>query len=173
MTIKAIETSYKGYRFRSRLEARWAVFFDALNIQWQYEPEGFDLDGLFYLPDFHLDTVDMWAEVKPQKLTSEQREPLIRLARETRRPVLMLVGTPENKPYDAIEWSYQTSAWDGTQIAPDWFTIQYCLTNYHNYPRDEHRFYASPGGKDDSHWDDTELASRAAKSSRFEHGETP
>jgi hypothetical protein len=29
--IKAIETSYKGYRFRSRLEARWAVFFDALD----------------------------------------------------------------------------------------------------------------------------------------------
>ena len=26
--IKAIETYYKGYRFRSRLEARWAVFFD-------------------------------------------------------------------------------------------------------------------------------------------------
>ncbi len=30
--IKAIETRYKGYRFRSRLEARWAVFFDALSV---------------------------------------------------------------------------------------------------------------------------------------------
>ena len=30
--IKAIETYYKGYRFRSRLEARWAVFFDAAGI---------------------------------------------------------------------------------------------------------------------------------------------
>lgn len=28
MTIKAIDTIYKGYKFRSRLEARWAVFFD-------------------------------------------------------------------------------------------------------------------------------------------------
>jgi hypothetical protein len=28
MSAKAIETHYKGYRFRSRLEARWAVFFD-------------------------------------------------------------------------------------------------------------------------------------------------
>ncbi|MCB6994492.1 hypothetical protein LI177_13475 [bacterium 210820-DFI.6.37] len=27
--LKAIQTEYKGYRFRSRLEARWAVFFDA------------------------------------------------------------------------------------------------------------------------------------------------
>lgn len=31
-TIKAIETSYAGCRFRSRLEARWAVFFDTLGI---------------------------------------------------------------------------------------------------------------------------------------------
>jgi hypothetical protein len=43
MIIKAIETSYKGYRFRSRLEARWAIYFDAIGIPWQYEPEGFDL----------------------------------------------------------------------------------------------------------------------------------
>lgn len=28
-TIKPIETRYKGCRFRSRPEARWAVFFDA------------------------------------------------------------------------------------------------------------------------------------------------
>jgi hypothetical protein len=41
--IKAIETQYKGYRFRSRLEARWAVFFDALDIKWEYEKEGYAL----------------------------------------------------------------------------------------------------------------------------------
>lgn len=53
--IKAIETRYKGYRFRSRLEARWAVFFDEMELRWEYEPEGFNLgnDGL-YLPDFRL-----------------------------------------------------------------------------------------------------------------------
>ena len=33
--FKAIETKYKGFRFRSRLEARWAVFFDALGIEWE------------------------------------------------------------------------------------------------------------------------------------------
>ncbi len=37
--IQAIETRYKGYRFRSRLEARWAVFFDHLKIEWEYEPD--------------------------------------------------------------------------------------------------------------------------------------
>lgn len=53
MDIKAIETEYKGYRFRSRLEARWAIFFDACNMEWEYEPEGFYFeDGVQYLPDF-------------------------------------------------------------------------------------------------------------------------
>ena len=53
--LKAIQTEYKGYRFRSRLEARWAVFFDACGVDWEYEPEGYDLgDGLYYLPDFLL-----------------------------------------------------------------------------------------------------------------------
>jgi hypothetical protein len=50
--IKAIETRYKGYRFRSRLEARWAVFFDALELRWDYEPEGFETNAGNYLPDF-------------------------------------------------------------------------------------------------------------------------
>lgn len=54
--IKPIETFYKGYRFRSRLEARWAVFFDALGVKWEYEPEGFELpSGKRYLPDFKVD----------------------------------------------------------------------------------------------------------------------
>ena len=41
--MKAIETVYRGFQFRSRLEARWAVFFDALGIKWGYETEGYDL----------------------------------------------------------------------------------------------------------------------------------
>jgi len=66
--IKAIETSYKGYRFRSRLEARWAVFFDSLGLEWEYEPEGFDLgeDG-WYLPDFRLIRSNTYIEIKPRK----------------------------------------------------------------------------------------------------------
>lgn len=53
--LKAIKAEYKGYRFRSRLEARRAVFFDACGVKWEYEPEGYDLgDGTYYLPDFLL-----------------------------------------------------------------------------------------------------------------------
>ena len=53
--IKAIETEYNGYKFRSRLEARWAVFFDALGVFYEYEPEGFQIDdSTYYLPDFYI-----------------------------------------------------------------------------------------------------------------------
>lgn len=67
MVIKAIETEYGGYRFRSRLEARWAVFFDTVGLRWHYEPQGYTVPTpagpIRYLPDFWLG-VGMWAEVK-------------------------------------------------------------------------------------------------------------
>lgn len=69
MSIKPIETHYNGYKFRSRLEARWAVFFDVLGIKYEYEPEGFDVDGIKYLPDFYLPDADRWVEIKGKKLS--------------------------------------------------------------------------------------------------------
>jgi len=64
MAIKAIPTKYKGYYFRSRLEARWAVFFDVAEIKWEYEPQGFSVDGTPYLPDFYLPELRCYFEVK-------------------------------------------------------------------------------------------------------------
>ena len=65
MSIKAINTRYKGCHFRSRLEARWAVFFDYVGVKWLYEPQGFTLpSGDNYLPDFYLPDIDVWIEVK-------------------------------------------------------------------------------------------------------------
>lgn len=48
--MNAIPTHYNGINFRSRLEAKWARFFDLLG--WTYEYEPIDLDG--YIPDFVL-----------------------------------------------------------------------------------------------------------------------
>lgn len=64
MSVSAIPTRYAGCHFRSRLEARWAVFFDHLKLLWQYEPEGFALPSGWYLPDFWLPSLDAWWEVK-------------------------------------------------------------------------------------------------------------
>jgi hypothetical protein len=61
--MKSIPTTYHGVRFRSRLEAKWAAFFDLAAWRWEYEP--FDMDG--WAPDFliygkHINTL---VEVKP------------------------------------------------------------------------------------------------------------
>lgn len=53
--IKSIDTYYNGNYFRSRLEARWAYFFDLCGVKYLYEPEGFkNNNGEMYLPDFYL-----------------------------------------------------------------------------------------------------------------------
>jgi hypothetical protein len=99
--MKAIETEYKGHLFRSRLEARWAVFFDALNISWVYENEGYDLGKLgWYLPDFWLpwDTFDhdhgSWVEIKPHGATDEEFQKLYALVEQTRHDGLLFQGQP-------------------------------------------------------------------------------
>lgn len=67
--IKAIETHYDGHKFRSRLEARWAVFFNRVGLEWMYEPQGYEVqirrgETIRYLPDFWLTGPGQWAEVK-------------------------------------------------------------------------------------------------------------
>ena len=92
--IKAIETVYKGYRFRSRLEARWAVFFDALGIEWEYEKEGYDLGAAgWYLPDFWLPHFGWW-EVKGAIPTDAEVTKICALSEGTSTPGFLSWGKP-------------------------------------------------------------------------------
>ena len=69
---RGIPTTYRGVRFRSRLEARWAAFFDRCNWKWSYEP--LDLEG--YIPDFllHFDANDLLIEVKPTRPSDDHEQ---------------------------------------------------------------------------------------------------
>ena len=92
MTV--METDYKGYHFRSRLEARWAVYFDALGIKWEYEREGFDLDGVRYLPDFYLHLLGgIWWEVKGNVPTEPEIRKAQLLTTFTKQIVVIAQGT--------------------------------------------------------------------------------
>lgn len=67
---RGIETVYGGIRFRSRLEAKWAAFFNRIGWKWTYEP----FDGNGYIPDFLIDGKRPFlVEVKPA-VTQEQYE---------------------------------------------------------------------------------------------------
>lgn len=108
--MKAIETRYKGYRFRSRLEARWAVFFDTLGIRWEYEPEGFELDGVRYLPDFWLPDLNAWFEVKGERPSGIELEKASRLTTGSERPVFIAWGG-----LDGEIWEWNTNVWTPTE----------------------------------------------------------
>lgn len=152
--MKPIETRYRGWRFRSRLEARWAVFFDALGAEWVYEPEGFDLGVAgWYLPDFWLPQVRMWAEVKPEWPPRNEQVKCSVLAHQSGYPCLLLVGVPDNKAYWAEE--------------PGPEPWEYCLTNEHGYLTEEGRFFSNPSPGDDQ-FEDTARAAAAARSFRFD-----
>lgn len=115
MTIPPKETPYKGYRFRSRLEARWAVFFDALGIQWEYEKEGFDLGSVgSYLPDFWLPDHDCWVEVKGAECSAEERNKIQELRNQSGKLVIIFRDIPEpNTQTDHCNYPYFDGQFDG------------------------------------------------------------
>ena len=76
----ALETEYLGTKYRSRLEARWAIFLRHVGVHGWYEHEGFALPSGRYLPDFWLPTLGVFLEVKPETPLSGSRE--FRLAGE-------------------------------------------------------------------------------------------
>lgn len=107
---KPITTNYKGYRFRSRLEARWAVFLSAMFEKFEYEKEGFDFgNGFQYLPDFWLPRLKCWAEVK-FGIPSEEEYTKCRLLRDgTGMPVILLMGIPGEESVEIFCWEASES----------------------------------------------------------------
>jgi len=127
--IKAIETVYNGYRFRSRLEARWAVFFDTLGIKWEYEKEGYELDGLLYLPDFWLPEQDCWVEIKGENPTGSENLKAQLLADHTGKNVYIFVGEIKAPSWDSdfsseeLNVVYESKGWDYMQL---WCECPHC-----------------------------------------------
>jgi len=91
--IKAINTKYDGNLFRSRLEARWAVFFNQLGINYEYEKEGYVVNGKWYLPDFYLPQNRWFIEVKGGNKPVD-KELLQDLANESLKNVLVFRNIP-------------------------------------------------------------------------------
>jgi hypothetical protein len=164
--MKAITTRYHGYRFRSRVEARWGVYFYQLGIKFDYEPEGFDLGSQIgpYLPDFWLPQVKMWAEVKADKFSPLESAKCDALARQSGFPVLMLDGQP-----DITRSFFAKLPTDECGSECDYLIDSQFLC--------EDRFFSDPSLRPGEsaaamHSADAKRAMEAALSARFEFGES-
>lgn len=91
--MKAIEVKYDGHTFRSKTEAKWAMFMDIIGCKYIYEPEGYDLgNGVFYCPDFYLPDIETFLEIKP--ITGGHPSPTVELAVQSRKRVVTFMGEP-------------------------------------------------------------------------------
>jgi hypothetical protein len=122
-TLKAIETRYDGCLFRSRREARWAVFFNEARIPWEYEPQGYDLgEAGWYLPDFRINAdthSELFFEVKGESPNREELAKAAALTEQSKLPVYVyfaevrlpapasLAGMDQNTYFDALEQEFQ------------------------------------------------------------------
>lgn len=177
--MQAIETQYGGNRFRSRLEARWAVFFDSLGIVHVYEPEGFKLPGgLRYLPDFWLPNLRCWIEVKgSEHLDDDSGCKALGLARESGNSVYVFCG-PINEPGDTWAWHFgyrlEIIDWQSLPFSVPkawWFCCPLCETWQLGPNIDELPCRCIPRPPD--HDQRLVDALTRARQARFEFGETP
>jgi hypothetical protein len=141
----AIQTRYAGCHFRSRIEARWAVFFDALGLIWHYEVEGFRLPSGFYLPDFELPSVKCFIEVKGKDLSDREMYKVCDLAAMAKPNGWTVLTLKGGIPRDAQE----TPALLSERLLP--------MLDQHVELRDTI----------------INAALECARSARFEYGETP
>jgi len=94
--MKALETDYNGIKFRSRLEARWAVLFDALYLEYNYEPECFVLsDGSKYTPDFFIPKYNLYIEIKPNNEWKDNPYHVKRYTQFDRDLIVLDISYPE------------------------------------------------------------------------------
>lgn len=182
--VTPIETRYAGHRFRSRLEARWAVFFDAMGIPWEYEPQGYALESGYYLPDFriHLGDGPVFFEVKP---TYQLEDPMSSdgrwedLSHKSRLfvsgDIPSYYGISDFTWDSELMWKYEHGGWDnchrfcvcescgavGIEYCGAWGRVECCKKSDGNDSpnSDDHKRIAA--------------AFQCAREARFEHGESP
>lgn len=106
--IDAKETRYRGVTYRSKLEARWCVFFDELGIDYEYEIDSFDL-GRFYPNWDSQDTQDLREELEEEGIyTKREISHKISFERNKRLFYIPDFWLPEYEHWVEIKGRYPT-----------------------------------------------------------------
>lgn len=177
MSIAPIETAYQGYKFRSKLEARWALYFDLVDVAWDYEPDGYDLGDLgWYLPDFYLPDFNAFLEIKPKNGDKDKvRAQLKRLTEITGSSAWGLFGDPYDHNWVSLCLSDGVTPSIGNQVLPagwheKWTEMQICFVRLSTGQQ-----VVSPCTGKEKDWMaiGNVRQKREARQARFDHGQTP
>lgn len=113
----AQRTEYRGITFRSKLESRWAVFFDKLNISWEYEPKTFEFvcetEKKKYIPDFLINDgkrkyfVEVKSEYTYYENENDVHLKISLLNHFCTIPLILLIGSPNYKNFKMIFYDNQ------------------------------------------------------------------
>lgn len=119
--MRVLPTEYRGLKYRSRAEARWAVVFDVVGWQHQYEPEAFQLPSGIYCPDFYLPDVDAYFEVKGREPTDNEKLKAEELCVATRTTVIVSSGppNPDRNEWDEDLYTFNPESLDGIEFFAD------------------------------------------------------
>ncbi len=153
--MKAISTFYRGNYHRSRLEARWAVYFTELGIRYEYEKEGYKTQNFNYLPDFYFPKLDFWGEVKHKDFGDEDVARWTEFANEIKKPLVIFEGLPHAKPCRAF----------GMHIDSPLLVIPFA----HLFMKKIGCFYHAGGHEDFKIYSPFDTAIKVAQKTRFEH----
>jgi hypothetical protein len=173
--MKAKKTLYKDYYFRSKLEAKWAVFFDLMNIPFVYEPEAFICkNGSQYTPDFYLPEAilrsdnkpGVYLEIKPLNyIDTDSYEK--RISSAINKPLILLCGDP----VDALITGLDSSKNMNFQLSPTWdncMVFMYCdKCHSYKFEFNEGNYYECPKCNGPISYEFEEISKQCIKARNF------
>ncbi|MEZ7198218.1 type II toxin-antitoxin system ParD family antitoxin [Pseudodesulfovibrio karagichevae] len=95
-------TYYSGCHFKDRFTAQWAVFFESLGLKWKYAEESHILFGIDVTLDFQVQGHRCDFHVIGSENTSWSQELFMEVAKRTGKEIVVLVGPPQRKQYEAF-----------------------------------------------------------------------
>jgi len=126
MRYSNVRTAYGPRYYRSKTEARWAAWFDRMQIPFHYEPSKVDLGFCNYVPDFYLPDQNAYFEVKAGNYGPTQIKKIKSLAEVTHcHTYLFGNGRFAEEPNNRQGYGY---VWrpDGSLYGDDYFTWCIC-----------------------------------------------
>ena len=102
-SIPIKQTIFDGHVFRSRTEARWAIFFNEMQLAYTYEPNCYEFPlsphsvllathpskTIKYIPDFFIPSLQVFIEIKPHVPNTIECIKAFLLAEQTSLPVFV------------------------------------------------------------------------------------